>query len=86
MSKIKSLVFILFFCLSIAAHALEISKVQIHGYGGWAYGKTDENPYLVGTEEGDFEFAQFSLNLSANLYENLRISAQVEWITGPLIQ
>ena len=31
--------------------------VKIHGFGGWAYGVTDGNAYLLGTEDGSWDNA-----------------------------
>lgn len=52
-------------------------NVAIHGFGGWAYGKTDnENQYLVGNEDGNYDNVNFSLNISANPYERLSVYFQ----------
>ena len=53
------------------------NDVQIHGFGGWAYGETDGNAYLVGTEEGRYDNADFALNVTAEPMENLSIVAQI---------
>ncbi|MCP4902710.1 MAG: hypothetical protein GY906_37580 [bacterium] len=52
-------------------------SVQIHGFGGWAYGETDGNAYLVGTEDGRYDNADFALNVTAQPMENLSIVAQL---------
>jgi hypothetical protein len=51
--------------------------VQIHGFGGWAYGETDGHVYLVGTEAGGYDNADFALNIAAEPMENLTIVAQL---------
>lgn len=51
--------------------------VQIHGFGGWAYGETDGNLYLVGSQDGNYENADFALNLSAHPAERITLVAQV---------
>lgn len=61
----------------------DLKNVDIHMYGGWAYGKTNENNYLFGNKDGSFEFSNFSLNVSSNPIRQLKITAQVEWLTGP---
>jgi hypothetical protein len=54
-----------------------MNNVVIHGFGGWAYGKTDnENRYLAGNEDGNYENVDFSLNLTARPYENLSLHIQ----------
>ncbi len=55
-------------------------RIQFHGFGTWAYGQTDGNDYLYGSEEGDYSHALFHLNLSARVTERLNISAQVGWV------
>ena len=52
-------------------------KLSIHGFGGWGYGKTDGNKYLIGNSEGSFRNSQFALNLMAKPYEKLTISTQI---------
>jgi hypothetical protein len=52
--------------------------VNIHGYGGWAYGKTDGNIYLDGDKEGSYDNANFALNVTATPSERLTIFSQFE--------
>ncbi len=54
-------------------------RVEIHGLGGWAYGNSDGNIYLGGTEEGEYNNANLALNVSAQPQERLAIVGQVEW-------
>ena len=62
-------------CLAVGA--VEVGHVEVHGFGGWAYGKTDnENRYLTGSDEGNYDNVNFSLNLIATPYEHLGIYAQ----------
>ena len=56
------------------------SPVTIHGFGGWAYGRTDnENRYLAGTQDGAYDEAGFSLNLTAKPYESLTLHVQTSY-------
>ncbi len=57
--------------------------VSIRGFGGWAYGDTDGNRYLTGSEEGQYDNVGVSLALSASPYERLRISSQLEVFSDP---
>jgi hypothetical protein len=60
-----------------------MSNVAIHGFGGWAYGKTDNaNRYLVGDEDGNYDAVNFSLNISANPYEKLSLRIQPSYVEG----
>jgi hypothetical protein len=52
-------------------------KVEIHGFGGWAYGKTDGLVALLGDEDGKYDNAELALNVSAHPLDNLSIVAQV---------
>lgn len=60
-----------------SARAATVGGVNVHGFGGWAYGKTDnENRYLMGNQDGSYDTINFSLNISANPYKNLRLYLQ----------
>lgn len=48
-------------------------EVVLHGYGFWAYGKTDGNHYTVGDEDGDYQDSEVAINLSATPVRNLAI-------------
>lgn len=65
---------------AVTARADESEQsVVIHGFGGWAYGKTDVNRYLGGTPDGEYDNANLSLNVSKRASERLAIVGQVEW-------
>ncbi|GAK58837.1 hypothetical protein U27_05812 [Candidatus Vecturithrix granuli] len=65
------------------AQAQFMNNVSIHGFGGWAYGKTDnENQYLVGNEDGSYDHVSFSLSITANPYEQLSIYVQPGYSEG----
>lgn len=58
--------------------AATVGGVQIHGFGGWAYGMTNnENNYLMGREDGNYDYVNFSMNLSANPYDRFSAYAQL---------
>lgn len=52
-------------------------KIWIHGYGNWAYGKTDGNAYLNGSDEGNYDRLEFSLSLAAEPAPRTSIHAQI---------
>ena len=52
-------------------------KVWIHGYGNWAYGKTDGNAYMNGNDEGNYDELEFSLSVAAEPVERTSIHAQI---------
>lgn len=69
-------------CLTLGgaapAGALDIGeKLQLHGYGNWAYGKTDGNGYVNGHDEGDYDRLEFSLSISAQPAERTAVHAQI---------
>lgn len=52
-------------------------QVVLHGYGTWAYGKTDGNHYTVGDEDGDYQDSEVALNLTATPVQDLTIHVQL---------
>lgn len=74
-------VFMMIFLWVSDVHAVTIGQVALHGFGGWAYGRTDnENWYLVGNEDGNYDHVSFSLNISTNPYERLSVHVQPSYI------
>jgi hypothetical protein len=53
-------------------------QVELHGFGSWAYGNTDGNGYLVGSEDGDYGHSNFALNIAAEPIRDLWIRAQID--------
>jgi predicted porin len=62
-----------------AAAAQETPSLAIHGFGGWAYGKTNNNAYLGGLPDGDYRTSSLAFNVQSSPIEHLRITTQVEW-------
>ncbi len=58
------------------------NKIDIHGFGGWAYGKTDGHKYGLADEDGEYDNAEFALNVSAKPVEKLSIVAQMRLESG----
>lgn len=56
-------------------------SLHLHGFGSVAAGKTDGNHYMVGAEKSEVEHSSFALNIAAEPIQNLKIRAQVEWVT-----
>jgi len=54
-----------------------VNSIDIHGFGGWAYGKTDGFDYAIGNSDGKYDNAEFALNVSAKANERLSVVAQV---------
>jgi hypothetical protein len=52
-------------------------KVAIHGYGNWAYGKTDGNAYQNGNDEGNYDELEFSLQVAAEPSPKVGVHAQI---------
>lgn len=53
-------------------------KVELHGFGGWAYAQTDGNGYLIGSEQGNYDNLALALNVNAMVSEKLTIVGQFE--------
>jgi len=65
------------FLFKIDTFAQVPENITLHGFGGWAYSKTDnENQYLSGNQDGSYEYLYFSLNITAKPYENLTLHVQ----------
>jgi len=64
---------------AMPAHALDKDAISIHGFGGWAYGDTDGNRYVIGDADGASDNVQFSLNLSVVANERFTIVTQVQF-------
>lgn len=54
-----------------------LSGVEIHGFGGWAYGDTDGLEHTLGDADGNYDNAEFALNLAAHPTDRLSVVAQV---------
>ncbi len=66
--------------------AQSTDKIEIHGFGGWAYGKTDGHKYSLATEDGQYDNAELALNVSAKPVEKLSVVAQMRLDSGSVNQ
>jgi len=53
------------------------NSLDLHGFGGWAYGKTDHLLYNVGSPDGKYDNADFALSVAAHPDSRLSLVAQV---------
>jgi hypothetical protein len=58
----------------------QAEKVHIHGFGSWAYGRTNGNEYLGAGDEGSYDDASLALNVTADVSKGLRMVTQAEWL------
>ena len=66
--------------LAAPAMAQEINHVEIHGFGSWSYGRSNNgNTYLQALPEGDYRGSSFALNMSAALGDRMHVFAQTSW-------
>jgi hypothetical protein len=69
-----------------SAQELSLDKIQVHGYGGWSFGRTTDNLntnfYLFAHARGDYFHNEFALNVTAPLNDRLTIVAQPFWHSG----
>ena len=78
MQGMQRLVLLMFLVgIAIPGFAQGLGNLEIHGFGGWAYGETDGFDYSVGDGEGEYDNAEFALNFSAEASPRLSIVAQV---------
>jgi hypothetical protein len=54
-----------------------LQRIQIHGSLSQGYLKTDHNNWMGETEDGTFNFNEFSINFSADLTDKLRAGLQL---------
>jgi hypothetical protein len=63
-----------------------LSKIEVHGYGGWSFGRTMDNVssnfFLFAHARGDYFHNEFALNLAAPLTDRVTIIAQPFWHSG----
>lgn len=60
----------------LAVGAMELGKVDIHGYLSQGFLKSSDNVYLADTENGSFEFTEIGTNFSTQIGK-LRIGTQL---------
>jgi hypothetical protein len=53
--------------------------LEIHGFGGWAFGDTDGYRFLVGTGDGSYDNAQMALNFNAQPADRFSVVGQVRF-------
>src|SRR5207253_1049966 len=62
---------------SLAAQDASDRTVDVHGFGSWAYGKTNEpNVYLAGDPEGNYRRSDLSINTAARVGDRLSVVGQ----------
>lgn len=64
------------------ARAEDILGLQIHGFGGWYYGRASDLQFLGAEPDGSAENAQFALNVSARPADRVTVVAQVNLSQG----
>lgn len=62
------------------ARAAQVSEqLSVNGYGGWAYGITNGDRYLVGDGDGRYDNASFALLLNARPSESVVAAGQISY-------
>jgi hypothetical protein len=54
----------------------DVGRVDLHGFGSWAFADTDGNPYLGGTASSAWDVISGGLLVSAKAFDRLWINAQ----------
>lgn len=84
MSRAKTTLSIAMITLALASATTagaESGAIEIHGYGGWSYGRSNasDNRYLASSREGESEYTNLAVAFAAQPSERVRINAQVWW-------
>ncbi len=61
------------------AQTFRNDRVDLHGFGGWSYGRTDGNRFLGADRGGEYTKANFALKIGAAVHPTIQISAQINW-------
>ena len=77
MQKIVMTLVLLFLAGFGTAYAFDADEIEIHGFASTGYMKTDQNNYLLRSEDGSFEFNEAGLNVTTSLNENIRVGMQL---------
>ncbi|OQX96480.1 hypothetical protein B6I21_00910 [candidate division KSB1 bacterium 4572_119] len=75
MKNTKPALLILFclFLFTSISFSQTADKLVINGYAGWGYGKSDENNYLLGTENGKYANYNLALAIASNPADRVNI-------------
>jgi hypothetical protein len=61
---------------SAAAAQEQTQRIILHGFGEWAYARTDGNEYLDGSEQGDYDTVGLGLNVTSQVSDNISVVGQ----------
>lgn len=63
-----------------------IRQIEIHGYGGWGFGRLTSNDspnfFAFAHRRGDYSHSEFALNVSLPVNERVTVMAQPFWHSG----
>lgn len=59
-----------------------MQNLRINGFGGWSYGRTDQNRFLGYEPNGEYTKSQFALKATATGIPSVQINAQLFFRTG----
>jgi hypothetical protein len=73
--------------LAAPADAQDVmERVEVHGYGGWGYGRTTANDspnfFNFAHQRGDYSHSEFALNVAVPVNDQLTVVAQPFWHAG----
>ena len=69
--------------LALSAQDAALGKVEVHGFGSWNYGQTDNsNLYLGGKKNGTSSNSSLSINLSGQINDRFSVSSLFEMDFG----
>jgi hypothetical protein len=65
--------------LAASPAGAQTERLDVHGFGGWVFGKTNTNEYASATPDGSYGPISFALNVTAVVSPKLLVIAQPEW-------
>lgn len=76
-SIVRAALAVAFTPMALAAQDISLQKVEVHGFGSWNYGATDNsNFYLGGKKKGTTGNSNMSVNLSGQVNDRFSVSTQ----------
>jgi hypothetical protein len=92
-SPAKKIINIFIFLFMLSNLFAQSDKIRFNGYGGWAYARTfvddkyvNKNDYLIGNDNGTYDFTNFAFNIAVFPVDRLTINTQLYWENYPGVE
>jgi len=63
-------------CGALPSAGDESQRLELHGFGEWLYGRTNQNQFLSGSPEGEYDNSLAGMTLNVTLTDDLRTVTQ----------